>query len=70
MPPVCLGAPYVWTPPVCLEALHMFGCPPVCLDATKSMGASKGIRDIQTYGGVQKYRSSQMYGVHMDTPSV
>ena len=37
--------------PVCLDALHMFGCPTVCLDAAKCMVASKGMRDIQTYGG-------------------
>ena len=29
----------------------MFGCPTVCLDATRYMVASKGMRDIQTYGG-------------------
>ena len=50
-------APYVWMPPVCLDAPcmfrchHMFGCPTVCLDAAKCMVASKGMRDIQTYGG-------------------
>ena len=42
--------------PPCLETPCMFGCPPyvwlppVCLDAAKCMGASKGMRDIQTYG--------------------
>ena len=39
--------------PILLDALHMFGCPTVCLDAAKCMVASKGMRDIQTYGGVQ-----------------
>ena len=47
MPP-CLGHP-----PVCLDVLHMFiscmfGCPQI-------YGASKGMRAIQTYGGVQTY---------------
>ena len=47
---------YVWVPlmfghlSVWLGALHMFGAH-VCLDATKCMGAFKGMRDIQTYGG-------------------
>ena len=57
--PSVFGYPSVW-----LDALHMFGCPPVHLDAARCMGASKGMRDIQTYRGIQ------MYGVHMDTPSV
>ena len=54
---LCLDTPlYGWMPhmfghpPVCLDALHMFGCPTVCLDAAKCMVASKGMRDIQTYG--------------------
>ena len=55
--PHTFGCPqYVWMPPICLDALHMFGCPTVCLDAAKCMVASKGMRDIQTYGGVQMYR--------------
>ena len=49
MPPVCLDAPYV------LDALDMFGCPTVCLDTAKCMMASKGVREIQTMGGVQTY---------------
>ena len=44
--------------PICLGALCMFGCPTVCLDAAKCMVASKGMRDIRTYGGVQTYRVS------------
>ena len=76
MLPIHLDAPmYVWIPPVCLDAiicldaLHMFGYPTVCLDAAKRMVASKGMRDIQTYGGVQTYGDIQMYGAY-DTPSV
>ena len=54
--PVCLGAPYLWTPlcmvghPHILDTPCMFGCPPyvwlppVCLDV-----------GIQTYGSVQMY---------------
>ena len=72
--PHTIGCPlHVWMPPacldatICLDALHMFGCPTVCLDAAKCMVASKGMRDIQTHGGVQTYRGIQMYGRHMDT---
>ena len=50
-PSIWLDAPHDWKPPVCLDVLHMFGCPPICLDAAKCMVASKGRRDIQTYGG-------------------
>ena len=47
--PIHLDAPYVWLPPI-------------CLDAAKCMVASKGMRDIQIYGGVQTYRGIQTYG--------
>ena len=55
--PLCLDthlygwmSPHVWTPPVCLDALHMFGCPLYVWMSPKCMGASEGMRGIQTYG--------------------
>ena len=72
--------PYIWMPPVyldatmCLDDLHMFGCPTVCLDAAKCMVASKGMRDIQTYGGCPNiqghlniWHHPNVWG-HMDPP--
>ena len=86
--PVCLDTlmfalpPYVWMPPmfghpsVWLDALHMFVCPIVCLDAAKCMMVSKGMRDIQTYGGCPNiqghtniWEHPNVWG-HMDTLSV
>ena len=80
--PLCLDTPlYGWMPHmfgqplVCLDALHVW-LPPVCLDTAKCMVASKGMRDVQTYGGcpniqgIQTYGGIQMYEVYMDSPSV
>ena len=70
--PQCLDAPYVWTPLCMVGCPHIFGhplyvwMPSICLAAplyvAKCMVASKGMRDIQTYGGVQTYRGIQTYG--------
>ena len=76
MPPVCLDAHlYVWMPPcldtpiclephvgfdapICLAAPCMFGCP-------QMYGASKGMRNIQTYGGCPNIQGTfQMYGAY------
>ena len=43
-------SPHVWTPPCIFVCSPYVWLPPVCLDAPKCMGASKGMRDIQTYG--------------------
>ena len=67
MPPACLvlpfGHPTVWSDtPLCLDTPLYVECPPyvwlppVCLDAPQMYGASKGMRNIKTYGGVQTYR--------------
>ena len=31
MPPLCLDAPHVWTPFICLDAPHMFEQTGICL---------------------------------------
>ena len=69
--------PPVWTPLCMVRCPHMLGHPlyvwippyvwlsPVCLDAPQIYGTSKGMRDIQTYGGVQTYRGhSRVWGAY------
>ena len=54
--PPMFGCPCMFGWATCLNTPCMFGCfpyvwlSPVCLDAPKCMGASKGMREIQTYG--------------------
>ena len=42
--------PHVWTSPFMLGCPPYVWLPPVCLEAAKCMVVSKGMRDIQTWG--------------------
>ena len=61
-PSVWLDIPHVWTSPVCLDVLHMFGFPLcVWMWASKHMGVSKCIRGIQTYRGLSKHMGASIH---------
>ena len=65
-------SPHVWTPPICLDTPHLFGCAPCMFGCPICMGAYGHqcsltnhaffvlcmYRGIQTYGGVQTYREA------------
>ena len=74
MPPVWTPLCVVRCPPHAWTHPSIFGCPPyvwlcpVCLDALQMYGASKGMRDIQTYGSVQRYRGHPNVWGAYDSP--
>ena len=50
--PICLDAPYVWTPLICLDVPHTFGCHHTFGSIQTYSGAAKHMENIQTYGGI------------------